>query len=118
MPREYGRNKRVGDLVQKELANIIQREQTDTGISLITVAFVDVSPDLSYAKVFVTCLDPNKSKAEVVTTLNKISGHFRHLLSKKLSLRIVPRLKFFYDESIERGTYLNALINSLHKDET
>jgi ribosome-binding factor A len=116
MPKEYGRNKRVADVVQRELAEIIQREQTDTGIVLVTVSFVDVSPDLSYAKVFITSLDTKMSRHEVVDTLNKFASHFRHLLSKKLALRTVPRLKFYYDESIERGTHLNALINSLNKN--
>jgi ribosome-binding factor A len=113
VPREFGRNKRVADLVQRELSDLIQREQSDTGIVLLTVSYVDVSSDLSFAKVFVTCLDPNKNKDEVIAILNNYAGHFRHGLSKRLSLRIVPRLKFYYDESVERGTYLNALINSL-----
>jgi ribosome-binding factor A len=49
-------------------------------------------------------------------TLNNFAGQFRHHLSKTLTLRIVPKLKFFYDESVERGTYINALINSLNKE--
>jgi ribosome-binding factor A len=115
MPREYGRNKRVADLVQRELADMIPREETDTGIALLTVSYVDVSPDLSFARVYVTCMDSSKSRDEVVDTLNEFAGHFRHQLSKKLALRIVPRLKFVYDESIERGVHLNALIDSLSK---
>jgi ribosome-binding factor A len=51
MPREFGRNKRVADLVQRELADVVQREQFDTGLTLLTLSYVDVSPDLSYAKV-------------------------------------------------------------------
>jgi ribosome-binding factor A len=116
MPREFGRNKRVADLVQRELADVVQREQFDTGLTLLTLSYVDVSPDLSYAKVFVTCLDTKKSKDEVINTLNNFAGQFRHHLSKTLTLRIVPKLKFFYDESVERGTYINALINSLNKE--
>jgi len=117
MPREYGRNKRVADLVQRELADIVHREQTDTGILLVTIAYVDVSPDLSYAKIFITSLEQNKSKDDVVERLNQLAGHFRYLLAKRLSLRNVPRLKFFYDESIERGTHLSKLIDSLNKAE-
>ena len=118
MPREYGRNKRVADLVQRELAKIIQHEKTDTGMELVTVSFVDLSPDLSYAKVFVTCMDVNKSKKEVIDTLNDFAGKFRHALAKIITLRSVPRLKFFYDESIERGTYLSALIDSLKTEKS
>jgi len=113
MPREFGRNKRVGDQVQRELAVMIQREQTLPGLHLVTVSSVDVSPDLANAKVFVTSLDAEADKQQVVDVLNELAGHFRHLLSKKLSLRIVPRLKFVYDYSIERGSYMSALIDSL-----
>src|SRR5687768_16449550 len=103
MPREYGRNKRVADLVQRELAGMVQREQsTAPGLQLVTISYVDVSPDLSFAKVFVTSMGEASSKQEVVDSLNELAGHFRHLLSKKLSLRIVPKLKFFYDHSVER----------------
>jgi ribosome-binding factor A len=94
MPREFGRNKRVGDQVQRELAVMIQREQTLPGLHLVTVSSVEVSPDLVNAKVFVTSLDADADKQQVVDALNELAGHFRHLLSKKLTLRIVPRLKF------------------------
>lgn len=113
MPREFGRSKRVADQIQRELAEIIQRERTDTGLQLVTVSYVDLSPDLKYAKVFVTSLD-TRERNEVIDILNDFAGHFRHLLSSRLTMRGVPRLKFFYDESIERGTHISALINSLH----
>jgi ribosome-binding factor A len=116
MPRDFGRNKRIADLVQRELADIIQRERTDTGLQLVTISYVDVSPDLTYAKIFITCLDTNRQKVEVVEILNEFAGHFRHLLSKKLTLRSVPRIKFFYDESIERGSHISTLIDSLNLD--
>ena len=116
MPRDFGRNKRVADLVQRELADIIQREQTDTGLHLVTVSYVDVSPDLKYAKIFITCMDNNRNKDEVVEILNEFASHFRHLLSKKLILRSVPRIKFFYDESIERGSHISELLDSLSND--
>jgi ribosome-binding factor A len=115
MPREYGRNKRVADLVQRELAGIIQREKTDTGIELMTVSYVDVSPDLKNAKIYFTSMDVGRTREDITDTLNLFAGHFRHLLAQKLSMRVVPKLKFIYDESIERGTHLNALLDSLVK---
>lgn len=114
MPREFARNKRVADQVQRELAVLLQREQVRTGLELVTVSMVDLSPDLSFAKVYVTSLDAGPGRREVVDTLNEFSGHFRRLLSKKLTMRGVPRLKFYYDESIERGNRVAALIDSLH----
>lgn len=116
MPREFGRNKRVADLVQRELAGMIQREQDVPGLQLVTVSAVDISPDLSNAKIFVTSLEQSADRSRLIDTLNGLAGHFRHLLSKKLSLRIVPKLKFVYDHSVERGTYMSALIDSLDTD--
>lgn len=115
MPREFGRNKRVADQVQRELAVMIQREQGVPGLSLVTVSSVDLSPDLQNAKVFVTSLGKEDDKERIVAELNELAGHFRHLLSKQLTMRTVPRLTFVYDHSVERGTYLYALIDSVNR---
>jgi ribosome-binding factor A len=116
MPREFSRSKRVADQVQRELAVMIQREQGVAGLSLVTISAVDLSPDMLNAKVFVTSLGTDPGKQEVLATLNDMAGHFRHLLSKKLATRTVPRLSFVYDYSVERGTYLSALIDSVTRD--
>jgi len=116
VPREFGRNKRVADLVQRDLAVMIQREQGTPGLSLVTISSVDMSPDLLNAKVFVTSLGTDTGKEEIVAILNGLASHFRHLLSKKLTMRTVPRLLFVYDYSVERGTYLSALIDSVTRD--
>ena len=116
MPREFSRNKRVGDQVQRELAVMIQREQGVAGLQLVTVSQVDMSPDLLNAKVFVTSLGSEPGKEEIVAILNDLAGHFRHLLSKKLTTRTVPKLSFCYDYSVERGTYLSALIDSVTRE--
>jgi ribosome-binding factor A len=119
MPREYGRNKRIADQVQREIAGMVQREQnTLPHLQLVTISYVDVSPDLATAKIFVTSMGEASRRQEVIDTLNELAGHFRHQLSKLLTSRSVPKLKFFYDHSVERGTYLSALIDSLNKDKS
>ena len=116
MSKEYGRNRRVADQVQRELAVAIQREMSDTPLKFITVSNVDVSPDLKNARVFVTSLtDSDAEKQSIIGELNGRAGHFRHLLAKKLTLRSVPRLNFVFDYSIERGSRLSALIDSVNK---
>lgn len=117
MPRDYPRNRRVGDLIQRELAGIIQQESLALAdqpmANLITVAKVDLSPDLSYAKVYVTSLDDSVDRRSLLKNLNEQAGHYRHCLSKLLTQRSVPRLKFVYDEAQERGARLSHLIDSL-----
>jgi ribosome-binding factor A len=116
MPREFGRNRRVADLVQRELAVAMQREMSDTALKFVTISDVDVSPDLQNAKVFVTSLSDDLDREEVVSELNNYAGHYRHLLAKKLPMRTVPRLTFVFDYSVERGRRLSDLIDSVSRD--
>lgn len=120
MPREFGRNRRVGDLIQRELAVLIQRDfrmaDNPQAAALVTVSKVDLSPDLSYAKIFITSLGPVEQRKLLVKSLNEDAGHFRHELAQELKTRIVPRLKFVYDEALERGNRIAGLIDSLQAE--
>ena len=113
MSKEFGRNRRVADLIQRELATLIQREMESRRFGLITVSIVNVSPDLLNAKVFVTSLGDDAGKDDMVDALNERAGHFRHELAKNSPLRTTPKLNFVFDSSIEHGTRLSALIDSV-----
>ena len=113
MPKEFSRNRRVSDLVQRDLATLIQREMDSRQFGLITVSMVDVSPDLLNAKVFVTSLHDDTSKDAMVHALNNRAGHFRHELAKNSPLRTTPKLTFVFDGSVEHGSRLSALIDSV-----
>jgi ribosome-binding factor A len=115
MARQYGRNRRVADLIQRELAVLVQRELVDSHLGLVTISAVDVSPDLKNARIYVTCLGEGQTPENLIHVLDELSGHYRHEMARTLSLRSVPRLKFVYDESIQRGKHLSDLIDSLHK---
>ena len=132
MAREYKRSQRVGDHIQKELATIIQMPVRDAGLGLVTISAVDLSTDLAYAKIFVTCLgmehaetDPlvsdkpalSDDRAEVLAMLNDNAAQFRHQLSKILTTRTVPKLQFMFDESLEQANRLTSLIDSLHTED-
>lgn len=112
----YARSQRVSDLLQSTLATILQKEAEELGIGMVTVTGVEVSHDLSYAKVFVSVLDDSRVK-EVIARLNEAAKELRYLLAQEVrSLRIVPDLKFHYDDSIVRGNRISSLINDVLKD--
>ena len=111
--RSYGRNRRVAEVVQRELARLLQREMTDPQLGLITVSAVDISPDLKNAKIYVTALGGEQGPEQLIRILNDMAGHYRHELAGVLTLRSVPTLKFEYDTSIQRGKHLSDLIDSL-----
>lgn len=127
MAREYKRSQRVGDHIQKELATIIQMPVRDAGLGLVTISAVDLSTDLAYAKIFVTCLGMEHAendeqalsddRAGVLAMLNDNAAQFRHQLSKILTTRTVPKLQFMFDESLEQANRLTSLIDSLHTED-
>ena len=114
MQKQYGRNQRVADLIQRELAPIFQRDLCNPEFGLVTISRVDLSPDLSNARVFLTNIGGTLDQASLIMNINKQASHFRHELAGKLRLRSVPKLHFTYDAAIEKSERLYSLIASLH----
>lgn len=110
MPKEYQRSTRVAEQLQRELAELIRREVKDPRAGLVTVTAVEVSKDLAYAKVFVSSLGGTLAPAELIGTLQHAAGYYRHELGQALRLRILPELRFHYDQTEERAAALEALI--------
>lgn len=111
MHREFPRSHRVADQIQRELANILRTELKDPRVdTLVTVAGVAVSKDLSHATVYITLLDSGHA-GETIRALNHAAGFLRSELASRMRLRGVPELRFRYDESPERGARLSALID-------
>jgi len=106
-----GRSRRIAALLKRELAPLIQRELNDPRTAKATLTGVDVAPDLSHAKVYVTHLAGREHAHEIVAALNKAEGFVRRRLAGRIKLRVVPELRFSYDESVERGMAISALID-------
>ena len=120
MAREFGRPERVADFLRKELSQLIQFQMRDPRVGMASITEVEVSRDLSHAKVFITVLGCNSKEdaKESLSVLNDAAGFLRSNLAKASSMRMVPALRFYFDESILRGQYLSSLIDSARaKDE-
>ncbi len=105
---------RIGSDIQKELGSIILLNAKDKDFKNVTITAVDVSNDLSYAKVYFTTTDDRK---HVEHDLNNAAGFFRTLLSQRINVRHTPELKFIFDESIEYGQRIEKIIQELHKED-
>jgi ribosome-binding factor A len=112
--RTSGRSQKLGDLIQRELSELLQRELRDPRVGMITITAVDVSPDFSHAKVLYTTLDPAHI-ADAAQGLKRASGFLRTQLAKRIKLYTTPELRFEYDESVERGDRLSRLIDAALK---
>ena len=111
MGKETGRTRRIAELLQRELADLIRREVHDPRIAQLTLTSVDVSSDLSHAKIYITQLTGVAQAAETLKVLNKASGFLRHALRDRVLLRVIPQLHFVYDESVEEGDKISRLID-------
>ena len=120
MPAEFNRAQRLGERIKRDLALLIQRELKDPRIGMVTVNFVQLSKDLSYADVNVTVLVPGDVDEEIVESLailNEASVFLRMELGRGLRVRKVPHLRFHYDDSLKRGARINELIHQALKSD-
>jgi len=113
MSQASNRSRRIGEQIQRELAQIIQQELNDPQLRWVTVAAVKVCRDLAHATVYVTALNQQPdAHNRIIAKLNDVSGYLRHELGRRIRLRILPQLRFIYDESIEHGNQLEKLIHA------
>ena len=111
MKKGQGRPQRLGDLIQREVSELIRLELRDPRVGMITITSVDVSPDITHAKIFFTMLDREKLP-ETLEGLGRSAGFLRAQLAKRIKMYTTPELRFVYDESVERGDRLSRLIDS------
>ena len=107
---------RLGNIFVEAISKVIHEEVKDDDIKFVTITAVDISSDLSYAKVYFTNLiDADREK--VTKALNRASGFIRGKLFDMVEIRKMPELSFAYDESIEYGSKIEKIIDSINKEE-
>jgi ribosome-binding factor A len=109
--RGYARSERVNDQVQRDLSEIIRSELKDPRVGMVTITGVEVTPDYAHATVFFTLMDGKNSVEDTLFGLRKSAGYLRSALGKRIKIHQIPELHFKYDESLERGISLSALID-------
>ncbi len=108
-PRDFKRSERVAGQLRRDLAKLIQQEIKDPAVGFVSLSDVEVSRDLSHAKVFITVFEPEKAK-DSLKALRGAATFLRRRLGQELRLRHVPELHFVHDDSVEQGGYIDDLI--------
>ena len=111
MPREFKRSERVAGSLRRELARLIQLEIKDPDVGFVSLSDVEVTRDLSHAKVFVTVFDSDKADSSV-KALQRAAGYLRKRLGQEMRIRSVPELHFHHDSSVETGLHMDSLIEA------
>ncbi len=107
------RANRVADFIRSELADIVQNQMRDPRVSLLSITDARVSRDLGVADIYVSSLNArdDRERAELLAVLNGAAGFLRSAVAGRHSMRTTPRLRFHYDQLIEGGPRLEALID-------
>ena len=107
------RKERLNRSLQQEVAAILQRELKDPNLGFVTVTKVELSGDLSHAKVSYSCLGSDADRERSQDALERATGFVRSLVKKRLRLKIIPEIVFRYDESIAQAIDLSAKLDQL-----
>ena len=109
MPKEFSRSQRMGEQIRRELAKLVRDELQDPRLTWVSFTAIKLSRDLGYATVYFSVLNPEEQK-QARELLTQAAGFLRHHLAIRIRARTTPELKFIYDDSLERGASMDALI--------
>lgn len=104
---------KLNNIIQRELSSIIQTEVKNSAVGFCTITGVEVTSDLSYAKVYVSFLNKNANKS--LEALKKSKGFIRSVLAKRLTVRKCPELLFELDTSLAYGNKIESIIEEINK---
>ena len=115
MGKEFERTQRISHFLHEELARLLQSTVRDPRVQEVNLTGVEVTRDLSHAKVFFTLMNDVsvEERAEVAAVLSKVSGFLRSELAKASTMRTVPRISFRFDESVGRGRDMETLLREV-----
>ncbi len=121
MPKDFSRTSRLGEQIQREVAQMIQFEMKNPKLGMVTLNSVKVAKDLGYADIYFTVMGAKgetdaEIRANTSKILNEAAGYLRSQLARILTTRVTPQLRFHYDETLERGHHLTGLIKQARND--
>lgn len=116
MQGKSNRMYKIDEELKKEISNIISLELKNPHLTgLISVTNVKTTPDLRFAKIYVSMIN-EKSKKENLKILKQSSGYIRSEVAKRVNLRITPELIFEFDDSLEYGSRIDEILKNITKD--
>ena len=110
------RSDRLAHELRIEISSIIARELKDPRVGFATITNAKVSPDLRYARIFVSVFGSPEQQKESLAALNRAVGFIRRQISGRLKLRHSPELQFSFDDSIEHGARMDELLAQVNQE--
>jgi len=111
MPREFYRSDRLGAQIMRSLSELLRLETKDPALQTISLTDIDLSRDLSVAKVYFSMLNPDDDPRPALDGLARANGFLRSKLGRMIKVRHVPELRFYHDDSAEHGAEISRLLD-------
>lgn len=110
------RSQKIADMIQREVSSLILKGLKDPRIGFVTITGVDVTADLRHAKIFITVIGEEASKAASLEGLKRSIPFLRRHLGRELRMKFAPELHFAYDDSFEYGNRIDTILKEINSD--
>ena len=117
MPREFSRNQRLGAQILRSLSELLRMESKDPAVAQVSLTAVNLTRDLSVAKVYFSLLNPNDDPQPALDGLQRAAGFLRGRLGNSLTVRHIPELRFAHDDSAAISDQISRLIEAAKSPE-
>ncbi|MGI6296409.1 MAG: 30S ribosome-binding factor RbfA [Armatimonadota bacterium] len=111
------RQNKVRELLKQEVSDIIRREIKDPRLGFLTITDAEITADLKHAKVYVTVLGDEQERKQSMDVLKHAQHFIRQEFGKRVRMKILPDVQFFYDESVDRGVRIFELLEEIKRDD-
>lgn len=111
------RQNKVRQLLKQEVSDIIRREIKDPRLGFLTVTDAEITADLKHSKVYVTILGDEQERKQSMDVLKHAQHFIRQEFGKRVRMKILPDIQFFYDESVDRGVRIFELLEEIKRDD-
>jgi ribosome-binding factor A len=118
MQENNRRSQRVASQIKTEISWLIEHRLRDPNKGFITVTRVRLSPDLKIASIYYSVLGSDQDREATKGALSRAKSFLKHELGNRIHLRVVPELRFFYDDSLDHSNKIATLLNKINKDES
>ena len=109
----FSRADRVGGLIQEVLSDLLRKDIHDPRLQMATITNVKMSPDLKLARIYFTIYGDSKKSEDAASGFESARGFIKRNLARRLGLRYMPDLKFFYDDSFDYSMHIDQLLEKI-----
>ena len=111
------RKEKLQELLREEMSEILLREFKDPRLGFLTITGAEITPDLRYAKVFISIMGSDEEKARNMAVLKKAEHFARQALGRRVKMKVLPEIEFRLDTSVDQGIRMLELLEQIRRDE-